>query len=197
MRDEVVLIGPLGAGKTTVAALLGQALGLPVVALDDVRWNYYAEVGYDADEAAMREAREGFIAKYQYWKPFEIHAVERVLAEHSDCVIEFGAGHSVYEDDAMFERARRGEGPAQPTLHRAPLELRPGDPHGVHRGADADGHLPRDPRPPRSGVRGPRAEMKLRGHSGTRHEGANAPVPTPDAGRRRTTGCAADRGLRS
>lgn len=111
MRDEVVLIGPLGAGKTTVAALLGQALGLPVVALDDVRWNYYAEVGYDAAEAAMREARGGFIAKYQYWKPFEIHAVERVLAEHTNCVIEFGAGHSVYEDDAMFERARRALAP--------------------------------------------------------------------------------------
>ncbi len=42
---------------------------------------------------------------YCYWKQFEIHAVERVLTEHSDCVIHFGAGHSVYEDASYFARA--------------------------------------------------------------------------------------------
>ena len=43
-----------------------------------------------------------------YWKPFDIHAVERILADFpSDHVIAFGAGHSVYEDGAAFERARR------------------------------------------------------------------------------------------
>lgn len=29
MRDDVVLIGPIGVGKSTVAALLADALGVP------------------------------------------------------------------------------------------------------------------------------------------------------------------------
>lgn len=40
---------------------------------------------------------------------FEIHAGERLLADRggSGYVIDFGGGHSVFEDDALFERAQR------------------------------------------------------------------------------------------
>ena len=43
---------------------------------------------------------------YMYWKEFECHAVERLLSEHSNCVIDFGAGHSVYEIDTHFARVQ-------------------------------------------------------------------------------------------
>src|SRR3954463_12284889 len=43
-----------------------------------------------------------------YWKPFEAHAVERVLTDHPrGHVIAFGAGHSVYEDTAQFQHVQR------------------------------------------------------------------------------------------
>jgi shikimate kinase len=106
MKDDIILIGPIGSGKTTIAALLSEALDLPVVSLDVLRWDYYAEIGYDPQQAKLLMELDGFRAMYDYWKPFEIHAVERVLADHSDCIIEFGGGHSVYEDDTMFARAK-------------------------------------------------------------------------------------------
>ena len=43
----------------------------------------------------------------EYWKPFEVHAVERALTEFQNCVMDFGAGHSVYEDPALFDRIEK------------------------------------------------------------------------------------------
>jgi len=111
MNLPIILIGPMAAGKTTIAGLLAQRLGVPHYELDERRWGYYEEIGYDHDKASQIRAAEGFLGVYRYWKPFEIHAVERVLAECGDGVISFGAGHSVYEDDALFERARAALAP--------------------------------------------------------------------------------------
>jgi shikimate kinase len=106
-----VLIGPIGAGKSTLGRLLAQRLALPQVAVDTIRWGYYEQIGYDYEYAGAVSGREGFDGTYRYWKRFELYAVERILAEHADCVIDFGGGHSVYEDGALFERAKRALAP--------------------------------------------------------------------------------------
>ena len=103
---DVILIGPIGAGKTTLGRLIAAALSLPQVSMDDVRFDYYREIGYDESIAKQRYAAEGFWGLYRYWKPFEAYAVERVLTDHANCVIDFGAGHSVYEDEALFTRVK-------------------------------------------------------------------------------------------
>lgn len=99
---EVFLIGPMGAGKSTLGKLLAEQLGRPQVSLDEIRWDYYKEIGYDA--AVQREIRdrEGFAGVYRYWKRFEAYAVERAIQEHHGCVMDFGAGHSVQENAADF-----------------------------------------------------------------------------------------------
>lgn len=101
---DVFLIGPMGAGKSTLGKLLAAQLGRRQVSLDEIRWDYYQEIGYDrAVQRAIGE-REGFAGVYRYWKPFEIHAVERALQDHPGCVMDFGAGHSVHEDPTAFAR---------------------------------------------------------------------------------------------
>ncbi len=64
----------------------------------------YAEIGYDPELADELRRKEGWVALYFYWKEFECHAVERLLADPPGGVIDFGAGHSVHENDAHFAR---------------------------------------------------------------------------------------------
>jgi len=111
IKYDVVLIGPMGVGKSTLGKLIAEKLSLPQCPMDHHRWRYYEEIGYDYKKADEIGKEEGFLGVYRYWKPFEIYAVERLLSEHSGCVIDFGAGHSVYEDDELFERAKKALAP--------------------------------------------------------------------------------------
>jgi shikimate kinase len=111
MPNDVILIGPIGTGKSTQGGLLSGKLGLLRAPMDDLRFAYYEEIGYSQEKQNEIGEKEGFLGIYRYWKSFEIHAVERLLSEHRDCVIDFGAGHSVYEEDALLERAKAALAP--------------------------------------------------------------------------------------
>lgn len=106
MKKDVILIGPMCVGKSTVGALLAEKLGIPQKPMDDLRWDYYTEIGYDhAIEEKIRE-ENGTMAVLAYWKPFEAHAVERLLNEFTNCVFDFGAGHSMF-DGELFDRVAK------------------------------------------------------------------------------------------
>jgi shikimate kinase len=102
MKSEIILIGPSGSGKSTIAKLIAMRTGLPRRSMDELRWKYYDEIGYDRDLARHHFNREGCWGIYRYWKPFEAYAVKRLLADHDHCVVDFGAGNTVYEDDRLF-----------------------------------------------------------------------------------------------
>ena len=104
MNLTIILIGPLGAGKTTVGQLLAERLDLPFCSIDNVRRAYYKKVGYD-DALASRIAAspQGLQGVLRYSKPFEVQMVEQVLADHHG-IIDFGASNSVYDDNDLFAR---------------------------------------------------------------------------------------------
>jgi len=107
MNSEIILIGPIGTGKSTVGKLLSEKLRIPQIEMDELRAKYYKEIGYDEELAKSKSEKEGLWGLYQYWKPFEAYAVERLLSEYNNCVIDFGPGHSVYENDILFERVKK------------------------------------------------------------------------------------------
>lgn len=107
MHTPIILIGPMGAGKTTLGKKLSERLKLPHVSLDEIRQPYYDEIGYDHDAARQIHAQHGMAGILAYWKPFEAYSVERVLQDYAKCVIDFGAGHSVYDEDALFKRVKK------------------------------------------------------------------------------------------
>jgi shikimate kinase len=81
MSPRVVLVGPMGAGKTTVAGLLADAWGLPVRDTDD-----------DIVAAEGREISDIFVDSGEdHFRTLEATAVAKALAEH-DGVLALGGG---------------------------------------------------------------------------------------------------------
>lgn len=107
MRSVVILIGPMSAGKSTLAGMLAKKLGVSRIELDEVRHRFYGEIGYSERYASEIVGQEGMQGLVEYWKPFEAHAVERALETYRNCVIDFGAVHSVYEDEVLFQRVQK------------------------------------------------------------------------------------------
>jgi shikimate kinase len=120
--STIVLIGPMCTGKSTVAKLLADRLGIENFAVDDHRWGYYDETEYDKAKAARIIEGEGMVALLNYMKPFEAYAVEKILVEKRNCVIDFGAGHSVYEDEDLFQRVEKALAPLQHVVLLLPSE---------------------------------------------------------------------------
>lgn len=107
MRKGIVLIGPICAGKSTLAGLLADKLGMPRVEMDELRWKYFEGTGYSKDEARQIYHAEGNLGVLRYSKQFEAEMVEKMLAHHPKAVIDFGAGHSIYDNAADLERVSR------------------------------------------------------------------------------------------
>jgi hypothetical protein len=116
MCNDLVLIGSLGAGKTTVSKLLAEQVGLPHRCMDDLRWTYFKEIGYDEDLAKQKRQSEGVWGLCQYWKPFEVHAIERLLSEHQNCVFDLSGGCHTQTDSALLERVYQALAPYNTVL---------------------------------------------------------------------------------
>jgi len=104
----VILIGPVNAGKSTIAMLLADRLRVNRASLDEMCWDYFTQdAGYD--EAVARQHFEcgGQTRALEYVIQFYPGAVERIVAEYPQAVIELGAGHSVYDDPNQLERVKR------------------------------------------------------------------------------------------
>jgi len=56
---RVVLIGPVGVGKSTIAGLLAARMGWPRVSMDAVCADYYAEVSADHAVSERPEQADG------------------------------------------------------------------------------------------------------------------------------------------
>jgi shikimate kinase len=99
-------------GKSTLGHLVAEKLGRKHIRLDELRWEYYKEIGYDEALAARIRVEEGAFGLHRYWEPFHAHAVERILSNFpNDCVIDFGGGHSVYEDESLLMRVQQALAP--------------------------------------------------------------------------------------
>ena len=81
MPPRVVLVGPMGAGKTTVAGLLGEAWGVAV-----------RDTDADIESSSGREISDIFVESGEdHFRELETAAVATALAEH-DGVLALGGG---------------------------------------------------------------------------------------------------------
>jgi shikimate kinase len=102
----VVLIGPPGAGKSTVGPLLAASLGVSFVDVDEVGAAYYRAAGQPLESFVDKIDSEGFPSAHRWWQPARASAAAGLVLDHPGAVIAFGAGHSHFEDRSQIESAR-------------------------------------------------------------------------------------------
>lgn len=90
-EKTIILIGPSGAGKSSVAEELQKMTGMPRLSLDGV---------------ANRARREGFTRNFRSADEFNNYMirtlVQKAMIEGRPGIVDFGAGHSVYDDENIF-----------------------------------------------------------------------------------------------
>lgn len=93
-NNTIILIGPMETGKSTVAKLLeNQIEGMHRISLDN------------KDLLKMLYEKE---RKFRDFKNFEFMLTETVLSSlKKPYIIDFGAGHSVYEDKNLREQMKK------------------------------------------------------------------------------------------
>lgn len=111
MKSDIILIGPPTAGKSTLAKLIAEELGLPNYSLDELRWKYMREIGYDKELDNEIRQKGGFLARALYWQLFGAYTVERFLDEYKDGVLDFGGGHTVFDSEESNDRIKRALAP--------------------------------------------------------------------------------------
>jgi shikimate kinase len=99
--SQVLLIGPVCAGKSSVLPFVAKGLGTSGVDLDEVAETYYEEVGFGRSRLHEVGAQLGDLGAFRWWQGGHPHAVRRVLGDHRDAVIALGAGHTVFVDPAI------------------------------------------------------------------------------------------------
>lgn len=103
-HPEIVLIGPFDVGKTTLGRLVGAEIGMPMISLDDVCYDYYKEIGWSGDEARRIYEEDGADSFKEYTESFEPYGVEQILLRSRGFVIDLGGGQTVPDNPNYFRR---------------------------------------------------------------------------------------------
>ncbi len=99
-NNSIILIGPVGVGKSTISDALVNVLGMPQISMDDMRKIYYPRYGFNKEQSD-KLLKQDLKLWLMYQKQFEIKMVEEVLGKLTEpAVIDFGASQAHYFDNA-------------------------------------------------------------------------------------------------
>jgi len=117
---EIILLGTVASGKTTTARLISEKINKPVISLDDLRFDYYKEIGYNHDHMIELHKKAGIMAIFQYGKIFDAYSIERILEDHQNCIFDFGGGNIVSGYDFDLNRTKKALEPYQNVVFLVP-----------------------------------------------------------------------------
>jgi len=106
MNKTIVLTGPIGVGKSTLAGLLGPELGLPVCTYDEIKDNYRYKIGLSREKALEINENEGAYAMIQYMNKYKSQILEPIIKDHPGHIIDLGAGAHSFDEPDQVERAQ-------------------------------------------------------------------------------------------
>lgn len=105
--ETIILMGPIGAGKSTLAELLAKELGQPRCCYDDVKSAYRRKIGFDPKMARSINDQQGLYAMLSYMNEFKSQILEPIINDHPGHVIDLGGGAQCFDEPHQIERAQK------------------------------------------------------------------------------------------
>jgi len=105
--DTIILIGPIGAGKSTQAKLLAEELAMPRCSYDEIKGKYWKELGLSSENAQAVEQEHGVYAMLSYMNEFKSKTVVSIVQDHPGHVIDFGGGAQTFDETHQIEQVRQ------------------------------------------------------------------------------------------
>ena len=107
MNKTIVLTGPIGVGKSTLADLLGADLRLPVCKYDEIKDKYRYKIGLSREKALEINKNEGAYPMIQYMNEYKSQILEPIIRDHPKHIIDLGAGAHSFDELHQIERAKK------------------------------------------------------------------------------------------
>lgn len=104
--NTIILMGPIGAGKTTQAKLLAKKLDMPRCSYDDVKGQYWKDLGVKKSIVDFIEKEQGEYAMISYMNEFKAQTVELIIKDHPDHIIDLGGGAQTFDEPHQIEKVR-------------------------------------------------------------------------------------------
>jgi len=104
--ESIILIGPIGVGKSTQADLLAEKLNMPRCSYDVVKGKYWLKFGLDTDTAHYIEKQHGTYAMISYMNEFKYKTVCAIVRDHPGHIIDFGGGAQTFDEAHQLAKVR-------------------------------------------------------------------------------------------
>lgn len=104
-------MGPIGAGKSTQAELLSNALGQPRCCYDDVKQSYWSKIGLNQKTAQTIEKESGLYAMLSYMNEFKSKILNSIIDDHPGHIIDLGGSAQCFDEPEQVARAQQAFNP--------------------------------------------------------------------------------------
>jgi len=105
--DTIILMGPIGVGKTTQAQLLSKELSAPVCTYDQVKYEYRKNIGFDPKMATEIHDSKGLYAMLCYMNEFKAKTLAPIIEDYPGHIIDLGGGAQCFDEPHQVEMARK------------------------------------------------------------------------------------------
>lgn len=96
--DTIILIGPIGVGKTTQAKLLSEELQIPMCSYDEIKGKYWKELGLSIEAAKSIAEKDGEYAMISYMNEFKSKTISSIVKDHPRHIIDLGGGAQTFDE---------------------------------------------------------------------------------------------------
>jgi len=105
--ETIILMGPVGVGKSTQAELLSEKLEKPRCSYDEVKAGYLKELGFDKKSALAIDEEQGEYALFCYMNKFRYQILRNVINDHPGHIIDLGGGVHCYNEAHQVDSTKK------------------------------------------------------------------------------------------